>query len=252
MKVSIITIVYNNAATIGDTIDSVLSQTYPDIEYIIVDGKSTDGTVDIIESYGSRITKFVSEKDRGLYDAMNKGIKMATGDVVGILHSDDLFKNNHVIETVAAAFKSVNTDSVFGDVVYVKRDNPEKVVRYYRSKNFKLNDFKKGMMPGHTSFFVKRVLFDKYGLYNTSYKISADFDLLLRYLYVHGISYHYIPQVLIIMRMGGVSTQGIRSVILMNKENLQICRENKVKTNLLRIYSKYFHKIFQFVQRPND
>jgi len=250
MKVSIITVVFNNKATIADAVESVLGQTYHDIEYIVVDGGSTDGTVEVLKSYGSRISKFVSERDKGLYDAMNKGILMATGDIVGILNSDDLYRHAEVIKTVVDTFNKSNVDSVFGDMIYVQRDNPEKIVRYYRSNNFKLEDFRKGMMPGHASFFVKKAFFEKFGIYNTNYKISADFDLLLRFLYVNRISYEYIPQVLIVMRMGGVSTRGLSSMLLMNKENLQICKLNNVKTNLLKIYSKYLYKIFQFVTKP--
>lgn len=206
MKVSIITVVWNNAKTIKDAIDSVLSQTYKNIEYIVIDGASSDGTVEIVQSYGDKISKFVSEKDRGLYDAMNKGIALAAGDVVGILNSDDFYIDEIVIERVVKEFKEKQVDSVYADLVFVKPENLDKTVRYYDSSHFNPAKFAYGWMPAHPTFFVKREIYEKYGVFRTDLKIGADFDILARFLYTHKISYSYMKEVLVKMRVGGVST----------------------------------------------
>lgn len=247
MKVSIITVVWNNNDTINDAIRSVLNQTYKDIEYIVIDGKSTDGTVETIKSYGDKISKFVSEPDRGLYDAMNKGIELATGEIIGILNSDDFYIDEHVIATVVDAFNEQNVDSVFADLVYLKPENLDQTVRYYSSKHFSPEKFAYGWMPAHPSFFVKKRCYEYFGLYKTDYKIAADYDLLLRFLYTHHISYFYINKVLIKMRTGGASTRGIKSNWILNKEILRSCSENGIKTNIFKIYSKYFKKIFELI-----
>lgn len=249
MKVSIITVVYNNAATIQDAIDSVLSQTYQNTEYIIIDGCSTDGTVDIVERYGRKITKFVSEKDSGIYDAMNKGIAHATGDVVGILNSDDFYIDEFVIEKVAREFESKNVDSVYANLVFVHPDNLDRITRHYDSSYFTPEKFAYGWMPAHPTFFVKRSAYEKYGVFRTDLKIAADFDLLIRFLHTHRLSYSHIKEVLIKMRVGGVSTSGLKSKILLNKEILQVCLDNGIKTNILKILSKYPAKIFGLLNK---
>jgi glycosyltransferase involved in cell wall biosynthesis len=246
MKFSIITVVYNGADTIRGTIESVLSQNYKNIEYIIIDGSSTDGTQKIVKSYGEKISKFVSEKDNGLYDAMNKGIALATGDVLGILNSDDLYYDNNIVTTVVEVLKEKDVDAVYGDMIYFKKAQPEIIVRHYKSSKFKIKDFERGIMPGHASFFARKKCYDKYGGFDESFKITADFDLLLRFLYVHKISAVYIPKILIKMSMGGVSTSGLNN-LKMNNELLRICKKNSVKTNLLKIYSKYLIKVFEFI-----
>jgi glycosyltransferase involved in cell wall biosynthesis len=245
MKISIITVVWNNKKTIKDAINSVLHQTYKNIEYIIIDGVSTDGTIEIIKSYGDKITKFVSEPDKGLYDAMNKGIKLATGDVVGILNSDDLYIDNFVIEKVVKTFEEQNIDSLFADLVYVKPDNLDKIVRYYDSSNFNPLKFAYGWMPAHPTFFVKREAYKKYGLFRTDLKIASDFDILARFLYTNKISYYYMKEVLIKMRVGGVSTDGFKSKILLNKEVLRVCNDNGIETNIFKILSKYLQKVIK-------
>ena len=247
MKVSIITVVFNNATTIGDAIDSVLKQTYPNIEYIVIDGASTDGTVKIIKSYGDKITTFISEPDSGLYDAMNKGINKATGDIVGILNSDDFYVDEQVIETVVDAFEQNNVDAIFADLVVVNPDNLKKTVRHYSSKAFHPRKFAYGWMPAHPTFFVKKSCYDTYGLYKTDYKIAADYELLTRFLYRHYISYHYLEKVIIKMRTGGVSTQNLKSNWVLNKEIVRACSENGIKTNMFKISLKYFKKIFELI-----
>lgn len=250
MKVSIITVVYNNAQTIKDAINSVLSQTYKNIEYIVIDGASTDGTVEIVKSYGEKIAAFVSEPDRGLYDAMNKGIKLATGEIVGILNSDDFYIHNRVIERVVREFEEKGVDSVYADLVYVKPENLNKVVRYYDSSHFSPEKFAYGWMPAHPTFFVKRWVYEKYGVFRTDLKIGADFDLLVRFLYTHKITYSYIKEVLVKMRVGGVSTS-FSSIWINNIEQLKICRDNGIDTNIWKILSKYPSKIMGILKRKN-
>lgn len=250
MKLSIITVVLNNKSYVEDCINSVLNQNYNNIEYIIVDGGSTDGTVDIIKKYDKYISKWVSEPDQGIYDAMNKGITMASGDVVGILNSDDFYASNTVIPMVMNEFASQNVESVFADLVYVKRDKPDEVVRYYRSSNFHPKKFAYGWMPAHPTFFVKMCCYERYGLFKTDYKISADYELLVRFLSKHGVSFNYVPRVIIKMRSGGISTRNIKSNWILNNEILRACRENSVDTNIFKVYSKYFFKGFQLLNRP--
>ncbi|MFD2244902.1 glycosyltransferase family 2 protein [Pontibacter ruber] len=247
MKVSIITIVYNNRETIADAIESVLGQTYPDIEYIVVDGLSTDGTVDVIRSYGDCITKFVSEKDKGLYDAINKGIGMATGDVIGLLHSDDIFNSSEALAAVAKAFQKHNTDSVYADLVYVDREQPQKVIRNWKSGNYDRQSFLYGWMPPHPTFYVKREIYQKLGLYNTLFKSAADYELMLRYLYKHGVSTHYIPEILVRMRVGGKSNVTLINRIRANNEDYNAWIMNGLKPKFYTRYLKPLRKITQFI-----
>jgi len=245
MTISIITVVYNNKATIKDAIESVLMQTYEDIEYIIIDGASTDGTVEIVKSYGDKISKFITESDNGLYDAMNKGIALATGDVVGILNSDDFYINDKVIEKIANQFKDTKVDSIFADLVFVQPDNLDKTVRYYDSSQFHPSKFAYGWMPAHPTFFVKKEFYVKYGVYKIDYKIAADYELLTRFLAKYQISYMYLNEPLIKMRLGGISTRGFMSNYILNKEIIRACDENGIKTNWLKVLSKYPKKLME-------
>ena len=249
MKISIITSVWNNKETIKDAIDSVLSQTYEHIEYIVVDGASTDGTVEIVQSYGDKISKFISEKDNGLYDAMNKGITLATGDIVGILNSDDFYIDNQVIEKVVQEFEEKDVDSVYADLVFVKPENLDKVVRYYNSSYFRPEKFAYGWMPAHPTFFVKRKVYEKYGVFKTDYKIAADYELLTRFLAKNKISYIHIKEPIVKMRMGGASTSGLKSNYILNKEIIRACRENDIYTNWLMVLSKYPKKILGLLKK---
>ena len=181
MKISIITVVYNNKDTIANAIDSVLSQTFKNIEYIIVDGKSTDGTLEIINQYGSNINKIVSEKDDGIYDAMNKGLKLATGDVIGILNSDDIYANNNILNEVIIHFSNdLDLDILYGDLVYVKNDNINKIVRTWTSKAYSSNFFENGGVPPHPSLFVSSRVYQKAGYFNLKYRLAADYEFMLR------------------------------------------------------------------------
>jgi len=249
MKVSIITVVWNNKDIIKDAIDSVLSQSYKDIEYIIIDGASTDGTVDIVKSYGDKITKFISEPDKGLYDAMNKGIKLATGDIIGILNSDDFYTDKYVIEKIVGTFESLHVDSVFADLIYVKPENLTKTVRYYDSSKFYPAKFAYGYMPAHPTFFVRKEIYEKYGVFRTDLKIASDFDILVRLLYTNKVSYSYIQKPIVKMRLGGVSTNGLKSKILLNKEVLKVCKDNKIDTNIFKILAKYPSKILELLKK---
>lgn len=242
MKVSIITVVRNGKKTIADAIGSVLSQTYEDIEYIVVDGSSTDGTIEIIQSYEDKVTKFLSEPDQNLYDAMNKGITLATGDIVGILNSDDFYIDKFVVEKVVKKFKENNVDCVYADLVFVKPSNLNRTVRYYDSSKFNSSKFAYGWMPAHPTFFVKRNIYKMYGVFRTDLKIAADFDILVRFMFTHRISYSYIPEVLVKMRVGGISTS-LSSVWINSREQLQACKNNNIDTNLFKILSKYFSKL---------
>jgi glycosyltransferase involved in cell wall biosynthesis len=249
LKISIITVVWNNAATIKDAIDSVLTQTYENIEYIVVDGASTDGTVEIVQSYGEKIDKFISEKDNGLYDAMNKGIALASGDVVGILNSDDFYIDEFVLEKVVKEFEEKGVDSVYADLVFVKPDDLTKSVRYYDSSYFSPDKFAYGWMPAHPTFFVKREIYEKYGLFKTDYKIAADYELLTRFLAKNRITYSYLKEPIVKMRMGGASTSGIKSNYILNKEIIRACKENGIYTNWWMVLSKYPKKILGLFKR---
>lgn len=206
MKVSIITIVYNNKNCIADCIESVLSQTYSNIEYIVIDGGSDDGTQSVINKYLDKIAYFVSEKDKGLYDALNKGIKKATGDIVGILHSDDLFYSTNAIESVVEAFQTTNSDIVYAKGQYVERENIKNIKRIYPSKPFKKRFLNFGWIPLHTTIYAKNELFDKYGLYDTKYSIASDYDISLRWFKNTEIKKYYLDKWVVTMRLGGKST----------------------------------------------
>ncbi len=247
MKISIVTVVYNNAATIKDCINSVIEQDYDDIEYIIVDGGSTDGTIEIVKSYGDKISKFISERDNGLYDAMNKGIKLATGDVVGTLNSDDFFYDKAVLTNITRAFTDGETDAVIGDIVFIKQEDTGKVLRKYSSAKWYPGRFAWGYMPAHPSFFAKRKLFTELGFYRTDYRIASDYELLIRFLYLAKIKWKYLKLITTKMRLGGASTQGIKSVLVLNKEINRACRENGIYSNYAMIYSKYIFKPFEFI-----
>ncbi len=248
LKISIITIVYNREKTIKDTINSVLNQTYKNIEYIIIDGKSTDSTLNIVNSYKDKISKIISEKDDGLYDALNKGINLATGDIIGFIHSDDFYIDNFVIEKVANEFKKNNPDTLFADLVYIKDENKEKIHRYYSAKNFTPNKLKYGLMPPHPTFFVKKEVYQKYGLYKTDYKIAGDFEMITRLLLVNKLSFSYLNTPLVKMRLGGISTSSFKQRLKTNKEVLRALKENGIKANHLSILKKYPTKIKELLK----
>lgn len=250
MKVSIITAVYNNREFIGDCIESVISQSYRDIEYIIIDGGSTDGTIEVIQRYKERISKFVSEPDEGIYDAMNKGIRMAEGEIIGILNSDDFYVSDTIIEKVVKTFKEKNCDCLWGDIVYVKRYDPEKIVRYWKSSEYKEGKFQRGWHPPHPAFFAKKEIYQRHGLFNLDLKISADYQLMLRFLEKYKISSHYIPEVFVKMREGGNSNwRDIRKVWRGNLEAYRSFKINGLRVSPLIVFLKPLSKINQLFSR---
>ena len=247
MKISIITVCYNSEEHLQETIESVLKQSYHNIEYIVVDGGSKDKTLDIIKSYHGKINHWISEPDNGIYDALNKGIRMATGDVVGIINSDDYFHRSDAIEKVAECLKENKAESVFADIIFVQRENPEKHVRYYSSRSFKPWKMRFGFMPAHPTFFTYKRNFEKYGFYDTSFKIAGDFEIMVRMFLKHKVSFQYIPMDMMKMRTGGVSTRSLKSTFIINKENLKALRENGFYSNYLFLFSRYVIKVFHYL-----
>lgn len=247
MKVSIITATYNSAATILDTVKSVLSQTHRDIEYIIIDGNSNDSTLELLQPYATRIAKIVSEPDKGIYDAMNKGISLATGDVIGILNSDDFFTSDNIIENLVHEFKEdPELQAIYGDVHFVKEPDLDTCVRYYSSAIFSPRMFRFGFMPAHPSFYMRRDCYQKHGGYNLNYKIAADYELLVRYIYGHRIKTKYLKKDFVTMRVGGISTKNVHNRLLISREDVKACRDNGIYTNLFFISFKYLYKVFEF------
>lgn len=247
MKISVITVCFNSGLTISDTINSVASQTYPDVEHIVIDGASTDTTLQVLEGLRGYLAKLISEPDKGIYDAMNKGIRLASGDVICFLNADDFYANSDVLANVAHRIKKDDLDAVFGDVEFFRNESPDKVIRRYRSIYFRPKRVAWGWMPAHPSLFVRRRIFDRYGVFKTDYKIAGDFEFVARFFHEGEVRYCYLPEVLVRMRVGGVSTGGWRNTLLLNKEVLRACHENGIKTNLFKILSKYPVKFIEFI-----
>ncbi len=250
MRISIITATYNSEKTVRDTLESILAQTFQDIESIIVDGASKDGTMDIVREYEPRFQgrmRWICEPDKGLYDAMNKGIQMASGDIIGLLNSDDFYTSHNVLETVVRSFKNNDIDACYGDVHYVADNNLGKCIRYYSSAKFTPERMMYGYMPAHPSFYCSREIYHKYGLFDISFKIAADFEQLLRLIYIERIRIKYIPMDFVTMRMGGASTSGIRVRIKIMKEHLRGFRKNGIRNNFFRLSLRYFGKILEYI-----
>lgn len=257
MKVSLITACYNSAATIKTTIESVFAQRGVDVEYIVEDGGSKDGTVEIIKEYSTRSTrstwltfKWISERDEGMYDAINKGIKMATGDIVGILNADDMFESEdalaHVVEAFGSGGVGERVDCVYADIRFVK-DDLQTTSRYYSAKHWKPWMLQWGKMPPHPSVYIRRELFDQYGLYKLGYDIAADYELLIRYLRMAKLNTRYLNECLVKMRMGGKSTRGWKSFKTLNKEIVRGNLENGYFCCFPMLLPKYFFKVFEFI-----
>jgi glycosyltransferase involved in cell wall biosynthesis len=248
MKISIISSTYNSSQTIITCVNSIFKQSYINIEHLIIDGASIDNTINIINSIPNRVSKIISEPDNGLYDAINKGIKIATGDYIGILNSDDFFKSEDTIEHVAKYLNKYQPDCLFGDVEIVDQHDLTKIKRKYSAKNFTPSLFKYGIMPPHPSVYIKRELFDKFGLYKLNYKIAADFELLVRFLWKEKITYKYMPETIVTMRDGGMSNQGFfKSKRLITKEVLKACNENGLYTNKFMLNLRYLLKLKQLL-----
>jgi glycosyltransferase involved in cell wall biosynthesis len=274
MKVSLITVSYNSARTIADTLKSVQSQTYKDIEYIVVDGNSSDGTIEIVKQFldsakdvsqdasqdsgkdvsqdASKdasqgvVTKFLCERDKGIYDAMNKGLAMATGEVIGVLNSDDFYCSNDVIEEVVRAFQQNNTDCLYGDLNYVDPIDTSKIVRKWRSGSFRKQNFLKGWMPPHPTFFVRKSCYDKFGKFDTQFKSAADYELMLRFLFKESCSAVHLPKVMIHMRAGGVSNVSLKNRIRANREDRLAWKINGLKPKWFTLLRKPLSKLIQY------
>lgn len=248
MKVSVITATWNSGATLRDTLESVLRQTWPDIEHIIVDGGSTDNTMSLVREYEPQYNgrlRYISEPDKGLYDAMNKGIRMATGDIVGILNSDDFYSSSDAVETIVRRMEENDVNAVYGDVHYVNDSDLNRCVRYYSSKSFSRMWMRLGFMPAHPSFYCQRWVYQKYGLFNIYYKVAADFENLLRLIYVNRIKTAYIAKDFVTMRTGGASSSGIRSHMQIMKDHLRALRENGIYSNISLLTLRYVYKLYE-------
>lgn len=249
MKVSIITITYNSEATLADTIESVLNQTYTDLEYIIVDGGSTDKTLSIIDSYRDKISKVVSEKDQGLYDALNKGIAMASGDVIGLIHSDDFYTGKDVIGKIVKAITEQHADAAYADLYYVDKNDTSVVFRKWKSGPYRHGMFLRGWMPPHPTFFARKECYEKFGSFNLSLVSSADYELMLRFIHKHRIRLAYLPEFIIKMRVGGKSNVSLKNRIRANQEDRKAWKINGLKPNPLTLYMKPLRKIIQLFKK---
>ena len=249
MKISVITVVYNNERTIKEAMQSVLSQTYEDIEYVIIDGKSKDNTVNLINDYKDNLGYFISEKDNGLYDAMNKGIIACTGEVIGILNSDDLYQDSDVIAAVMEEFiNDAELDILYGDLVYVKSDNTNKVVRNWKSKNYYNSFFENANVPPHPALFVRNNVYKKAGLFDLQYKLAADYELMLRMFKKHHFKSKYFNRLIVKMRLGGATNQSFTNIVVQNKEILKAWRNNDLRAPLYLMPLRIFKRLAQFIR----
>ncbi|MCW3077219.1 MAG: hypothetical protein JWO32_1828 [Bacteroidetes bacterium] len=246
MKVSIITVTFNSADTLQDTIHSVITQSYMNTEFIIIDGGSTDNTLNIVKKYKGSISVVVSEKDQGLYDAINKGIDLATGDIIGILHSDDFYIHEHVISHYVKVFNDKNCHAVYSDLYYVKRENTDKIIRKWKSGNYNPDSFINGWMPPHPTFFVKKEVYNRLGKFNTEFKTAADYELMLRFIHKNKIDLAYLPEYTVKMRIGGKSNASVKNRVNANLEDRKAWEVNGLKPRFYTLYLKPFRKIFQF------
>lgn len=241
MKISIITVSYNSIKTIKETINSVLSQTYSNIEYLVIDGKSEDGTIELLKKYNHPKFFFKSEIDNGIYNAMNKGLKLATGDIIGFLNADDFYTNNQVLEEVAKTFKKQpTTHACYSDLLYVHQVNSDQIIRYWNSNEFKTGSFSKGWSPPHPTFFVRRLIYELYGNFNTNYQMGNDIELMMRFLEVHKIKAVHIPKYWIKMRVGGTSNKNLKNILIQNQQIILALKNHGLPVSYI---SFFFNKI---------
>jgi glycosyltransferase len=246
MKISIITATFNSAKTIRDTLESVRAQQYPNVEHLIIDGLSSDETLNIVKQF-SNVTKVVSEKDKGIYDAMNKGVQMASGEIIGILNSDDIYIDDKVIKEIAEIFQDQTVDVCYADLQYVNEEDTNKLVRNWKSGPFKKSSFLYGWMPPHPTLFLRRRVYDKAGLFDVSFKSSADYELMLRVFLRNDFNIKYLPRVIVKMRTGGASNASLRHRIAANKEDRMAWKVNNLRPYFFTLYLKPIRKIFQFI-----
>jgi len=252
MKISIITASYNSAATIADTLRSIADQTHPEIEHLVIDGGSTDSTLEIVRAQGKAGTTIVSERDRGIYDAMNKGLARATGDVVGFLNSDDIFADPQALERVARALADPQVDMVYGDIVFVAQQDTSRVVRLWTSRPYTAGLCSRGWMPPHPTLYVRRAVYEKYGEYDLSFPAAADFEMALRLFDREHLSSAYVPFVQVRMRMGGQSTRSIANIVSGSREVSRAARKHGLPGGLRFVAMRLLRKVPQFLQRPKS
>ena len=250
MKISIITVTFNSEETLEDTITSVADQVYNDVEHIVIDGGSSDGTLEILDKYKDKLSKIVSEEDDGIYDAMNKGIGLATGEVIGFLNSDDFFSGTEVLSSIAKAFQDPQVQACHADLVYVDSDDPGKVVRYWKSQEYKAGLFEKGWMPAHPTFYVRSSVYRQYGIFDTQYKFHSDMELTARFFIKGEIKTLYLPEVWVKMRTGGTTNKTIKNIIRGNMESYRACKNLGLKLTPFYFFTKFVMRIPQFFQRP--
>ncbi|EKE4245431.1 glycosyltransferase [Escherichia coli] len=248
MRISIITATYNSEKTLLDTLLSLEKQTHPDIEYIVVDGASKDNTIELIKSNCTRVSKIICEPDHGIYDALNKGIQAASGDVIGFLHSDDLLAYDDAIADIAKTFESTGCDAIYGDLEYVAQNDTTKRIRLWESGSFSRFKMKVGWMPPHPSFYMKRECYSQFGCFSLNYRISADYDSLLRYILKQRISIEYLPKVLVKMRVGGISNRSVSSMVKKSMEDIRVMKQNGIIWPIALVY-KNISKLPQFIKK---
>lgn len=249
-KITIITVSFNSEKTIKKTLESVANQSFEKIEHIIIDGKSSDKTLSIIKKF-SHIKKIISTSDDGVYHAMNKGLELARGDVVGFLNSDDFYANDEVIATVAREFKKdASLEACYADLIYVSRFKTSKIIRYFKSKKFKKGLFSKGWCPPHPTFFVRRSVYQRFGKFDLNYRIASDVDLMMRFLEIHKVKFRYIPEIWVKMRMGGITNKNLKNIWLQNQEILNSFKKNGLAVQPISFFIyKIFSRFFQFLKR---
>ncbi len=250
MKVSIITVSFNSAKTIRQTIESVLAQDYSDIEYIVIDGNSKDETVEILKTFQNKI-KFISEPDKGIYDAMNKGVKMATGEIIGTIGSDDFYPNSQVISNVVKTFLQFNTEAVYGDIQFINPEDIHTIVRFWKAGEYQYANWLKGWMPPHPCFYVKKEAFEKYGYFKTDFTCSGDYELMLRMLYKNHLSVQYLPITLMTMRNGGTSTASLKHRYRANMEDRKAWKINGLRPRWYTLWMKPLSKIVQLFKKAD-
>jgi glycosyltransferase len=245
LKISVITAVRNRVATVGEALDSVHSQSWPDVEHVVIDGVSTDGTLELLETRRSEIAVLVSERDSGIYDALNKGLKLATGDVIGLMHSDDIYADEHVLADIAAAFADPDIDAAYGDLDYVSQTDTTRVIRHWRSGEYSPRRLAQGWMPPHPTLYLRRHVIERWGGFDASFRIAADYDAILRYFGRGRIRSAYVPRVLVKMRVGGESNRSVGRMVRKSREDYAALRRNDIG-GLVTLARKNLSKIGQF------
>jgi glycosyltransferase involved in cell wall biosynthesis len=252
MKVTIITVCFNSSSTIQETLKSVTNQDYEDIEYIVIDGRSNDGTLEIIKGHQQLINKCISEPDDGLYYAMNKGLELATGDVIGFMNSDDIFNHDSCVSEIMNTFNTTDADIVYGDIVYTDPKDTSRIVRYWKSGEFEIDSHQRCWMPPHPATYIKRSIFEKFGNFNTDFKIAADYELLLRFIFTHKIYPVYLSKIMVRMRTGGLSNASIRNIIISNIEVFKSHKANLLDVSIWKILLKPLRKLRQYFVKFNN